>query len=129
MAVLKFESLSCRIDGVFAPVGTAPTARPINFRVILPASWNRRAAQLGGGGINGVIPNLTGVEFGAAGSSPGTGGHHLRRVARATDDSTSPYDTPNRRRITSPRYRKIFLSVAAMKSRLASRPRIPSGGV
>jgi len=59
----------CRIDGVFAPVDTAPTARPINFRVILPASWNRRAAHLGGGGINGVIPNLTGVEFGAAGPS------------------------------------------------------------
>jgi feruloyl esterase len=59
----------CRIDGVFAPVDTASTARPINFRVILPASWNRRAAQLGGGGINGIIPNLTGVEFGAAGPS------------------------------------------------------------
>ena len=59
----------CRIDGMFAPVDTAPTARPINFRVILPASWNRRAAHLGGGGINGVIPNLTGVEFGAAGPS------------------------------------------------------------
>ena len=36
---------------------------------ILPASWNRRAAQLGGGGINGVIPNLTGGEFGAGGPS------------------------------------------------------------
>jgi feruloyl esterase len=59
----------CRIDGIFAPVDPGPTARPINFRVILPASWNRRAAQLGGGGINGVIPNLTGVEFGAAGPS------------------------------------------------------------
>ena len=59
----------CRVDGVFAPVDTAATARPINFRVVLPASWNRRAAQLGGGGINGVIPNLTGVEFGSAGPS------------------------------------------------------------
>ena len=48
----------CRVDGVFAPVDTAPTARPINFRVILPASWNRRAAQMGGGGNNGIIPNL-----------------------------------------------------------------------
>src|SRR5437667_6936634 len=25
----------CRVDGVFAAVDTAPTARPINFRVIL----------------------------------------------------------------------------------------------
>ena len=36
------------------------TSRPINFSVALPASWSRRAAQLGGGGMNGVVPNLTG---------------------------------------------------------------------
>jgi len=57
----------CRIDGVFAPVDTAPTARVINFRVILPASWNHRGAQLGGGGMNGIIPNVAGGEFGAGG--------------------------------------------------------------
>ena len=50
----------CRVNGTIAPVDTSPTARPINFSVVLPASWNRRAAQLGGGGMNGVIPNLTG---------------------------------------------------------------------
>ncbi len=50
----------CRVDGFIAAVDTAPTARPINFRVALPASWGHRAAQLGGGGFNGVIPNLTG---------------------------------------------------------------------
>ena len=50
----------CRVDGVMASVDTTSTARPINFRVVLPASWVRRAAQLGGGGNNGVIPNLTG---------------------------------------------------------------------
>ncbi len=59
----------CRVDGVFAPVDTASTARVINFRVILPASWNRRGAQIGGGGINGIIPNLAGGEFGASGPS------------------------------------------------------------
>ena len=52
-----------------------------------------------------------------------------RSQGRRRTAGRSPYDTPNRRRITSPRYRKIFLSVAAMKRRLASRPRIPSGGV
>src|SRR5262249_40042113 len=36
----------------------------INFRVVLPASWTRHAAQLGGAGINGSIPNLTGGEAG-----------------------------------------------------------------
>ena len=50
----------CRVDGVIDPVDTAPTARPINFCVALPAQWSRRAAQLGGGGMNGTIPNLTG---------------------------------------------------------------------
>jgi Tannase and feruloyl esterase len=50
----------CVVDGSMAPVDRAPTAKPILFRVALPASWNRRAAQLGGGGTNGVIPNLSG---------------------------------------------------------------------
>ena len=69
VATLGTVPAHCRIDGVLAPVDTAATARPINFRVILPAAWNRRAAQLGGGGINGIIPNLTGAEFGAGGPS------------------------------------------------------------
>lgn len=50
----------CRVDGVVAAVDPATTSRPINFRVVLPASWVRRSAQLGGGGLNGTIPNLTG---------------------------------------------------------------------
>jgi len=45
------------------------------FRVVARHVWRRGAdadaiaAQLGGGGINGVIPNLTGSEFGSAGPS------------------------------------------------------------
>jgi feruloyl esterase len=49
----------CRVNGTMAPVDTASTAKPINFSVVLPASWGHRAAQFGGGGINGVVPNLT----------------------------------------------------------------------
>jgi feruloyl esterase len=56
----------CRVDGVIEPVDTAATARPINFAVALPAQWSGRAVQLGGGGMNGTIPNLTG------GSGPGS---------------------------------------------------------
>jgi feruloyl esterase len=56
----------CRVDGVIEPVDTSATARPINFAVALPAQWSRRAVQLGGGGMNGTIPNLTG------GSGPGS---------------------------------------------------------
>ena len=57
----------CRVNGTMTPIDTAPTSRPINFSVVLPASWSRRAAQLGGGGMNGVVPNLTG---GPGGTSP-----------------------------------------------------------
>jgi hypothetical protein len=52
----------CAIDGSMAPVDQAPTARPIEFRVVLPASWNRRAVQMGGGGMNGRVPPLTATD-------------------------------------------------------------------
>jgi hypothetical protein len=56
----------CSVKGAMAPVD--PNAKPINFQVVFPASWSRRAAQLGGGGMNGSIPNLAGgVDMG-----PGT---------------------------------------------------------
>jgi hypothetical protein len=54
------NSAYCTVNGSMAPVSRESTARPINFRVVLPAAWSRRAAQLGGGGMNGMIPNLLG---------------------------------------------------------------------
>jgi feruloyl esterase len=45
----------CTVDGSMAPID--PAAKPINFRVVFPASWTLRAAQFGGGGINGIIPS------------------------------------------------------------------------
>jgi len=59
----------CRVNGAIAPVDTHGTARPINFSVVLPATWSGRAAQLGGGGMNGFVPNLTGGGPGASGPS------------------------------------------------------------
>jgi len=59
----------CRVNGSVAPIDTSSTARPINFSVVLPATWSRRAAQLGGGGMNGFVPNLTGGGPGASGPS------------------------------------------------------------
>ncbi|HTR01524.1 MAG TPA: tannase/feruloyl esterase family alpha/beta hydrolase [Candidatus Acidoferrum sp.] len=50
----------CRIDGHLDPVDTSATARPIKFGVVLPASWNGRAIHLGGGGMNGTVPQLVG---------------------------------------------------------------------
>jgi feruloyl esterase len=48
------------VDGQILPVD--PKARPINFRVALPARWVRRGLQLGGGGMNGTIPGVTGAD-------------------------------------------------------------------
>jgi feruloyl esterase len=60
----------CEIDGSIAPATPDTHARPIAFRVWLPASWNHRAAQQGGGGMNGSIPDLTGRAYPINGQSP-----------------------------------------------------------
>ncbi|HET9218608.1 MAG TPA: tannase/feruloyl esterase family alpha/beta hydrolase [Terriglobia bacterium] len=54
----------CTVNGSMAPVDRALTAKPINFQVAFPPTWSGRAAQLGGGGMNGSIPALTGSPFG-----------------------------------------------------------------
>ena len=41
------------VEGSIIPVD--PQGWPINFRVLLPASWSQRAMQAGGGGMNGTI--------------------------------------------------------------------------
>lgn len=41
------------VEGSILPVD--PNGWPINFRVLLPASWSFRAIQSGGGGMNGSI--------------------------------------------------------------------------
>ena len=52
------------MTGRIAPVD--PAAPPINFHVNLPTSWNRKLAQMGGSGSNGVIPVAltTGMHWG-----------------------------------------------------------------
>lgn len=67
------------VEGAILPVDSK--SKPINFRVMLPASWSRRAAQMGGGGMNGSIPNLMGRElngrFATYGSDSGHQGFGL----------------------------------------------------
>ncbi|MCA0851519.1 tannase/feruloyl esterase family alpha/beta hydrolase [Salipiger thiooxidans] len=46
----------CRVEGAMAPID--PDAPDILFAVALPEAWSGRAAQIGGGGDNGVIPNI-----------------------------------------------------------------------
>ncbi len=48
------------VEGSIAP--RDPKGKPINFRVLLPASWSRRAIQMGGGGFNGFVPMLRGEQ-------------------------------------------------------------------
>src|SRR5262245_20301443 len=47
----------CKVLGAIAPVN--PNAPPANFQVNLPADWNGKAVQYGGGGSNGVL--ITGL--------------------------------------------------------------------
>lgn len=47
----------CTLLGAIAPVD--PDAPPIRFQINLPAQWNGRAVQYGGGGFNGVL--ITGL--------------------------------------------------------------------
>ena len=58
------------VEGAILPMD--PDGKPINFRVILPASWSRRAIQRGGGGMNGSI-TVGGGGFGGGrgASTPG----------------------------------------------------------
>jgi feruloyl esterase len=48
----------CKIRGAIAPVD--PSTPPINFEVNLPAAWNAKSVQYGGGGFNGVL--ITGLD-------------------------------------------------------------------
>lgn len=48
----------CLVTGAIAPVD--PAAPDIQFRIALPANWNGKALMLGGGGLDGVIPDVTG---------------------------------------------------------------------
>jgi len=50
----------CMVNGRLLPVDESPTARPIRFGVAMPAVWNGRSIQMGGGGMNGTVPALAG---------------------------------------------------------------------
>ena len=59
----------CRVLGRIAPVD--PAAPPILFQVNLPAQWNGRSLQYGGGGFNGVLVTGLGLPPAARFDQPG----------------------------------------------------------
>jgi dienelactone hydrolase len=49
----------CKVTGIVKPKN--PSSPSLEFQVNLPATWNRRALQMGGGGYNGtLVTGLTG---------------------------------------------------------------------
>src|SRR6202035_468703 len=72
----------CSVNGVMAPVDHAPNAKPINFQVAFPATWNGRAVQLGGGGMNGSIPMLAGPPLAQGSVTYGSDSGHQTSFGR-----------------------------------------------
>lgn len=78
------------VEGSIMPVD--PNGWPINFRVILPATWSQRGLQQGGGGMNGTItananPSLLNKGFALYGSD---GGHQAQGMGPRAAQSTLP---------------------------------------
>lgn len=60
----------CQIIGAIQPVDAG--APPIQFQVNVPTRWNQKTIQVGGGGLNGSIPNSLSVIAAAGGSLNGS---------------------------------------------------------
>jgi len=81
------------VEGSIMPVD--PMGWPINFRVVLPASWSIRGMQQGGGGMNGMIttstdPVLLNKGFALYGSD---GGHQASGMGPRAPQSQSTLPT------------------------------------
>jgi hypothetical protein len=79
----------CKVLGSVAAIDAAAT--PILFGINLPEPWNRKVAQLGGGGLNGTLTASTGPIFnGPPGSAP-----LARGYATVATDGGHPAATPD----------------------------------
>ena len=76
----------CLVTGQLQPVDTSSTAQPIRFAVALPAMWNRRAIQLGGGGMNGTVPRVAGADLRQGYVSYGSDSGHANDPKWALND-------------------------------------------
>lgn len=48
----------CRVTGVISPID--PKAPDIQFALALPKTWNGKAMMVGGGGLDGYVPDVSG---------------------------------------------------------------------
>ena len=79
------------MNGAIAPVDKAPNAKPINFQVALPSSWNGRSVELGGGGMNGSIPGLAGQQLSQGYVTYGSdSGHQMAGFGRGPGGAKGP---------------------------------------
>src|SRR5688572_3011946 len=76
----------CLVSGRLLPVDTSATAQPIRFAVALPALWNRRAIQLGGGGMNGTVPRVAGSDLRQGYATYGSDSGHANDPKWALND-------------------------------------------
>ena len=74
------------------PVDRAANAKPINFQVAFPSTWNGRAVQLGGGGMNGTIPMLAGAPLGQGFVAYGSDSGHQASFGRGPARAEGPSD-------------------------------------
>lgn len=76
----------CLVTGRLQPIDTSSTAQPIRFAVALPALWNRRAIQLGGGGMNGTVPRVAGSDLRQGYATYGSDSGHANDPKWALND-------------------------------------------
>jgi feruloyl esterase len=74
------------VNGRLQPVDTISTAQPIRFAVALPAAWNGRAIQLGGAGMNGIVPRVGGGDLRQGYATYGSDSGHANDPKWALND-------------------------------------------
>lgn len=82
----------CKLVGRIAPVD--PKAEPIGFQVNLPAAWNGRSVQYGGGGFNGTLISALGLVPGARYDTPAPLAQGYATVGTDSGHLTKPGQPP-----------------------------------
>ena len=83
---------SCRVLGRIAPLN--PGSPPILFQVNLPAQWNGRSLQYGGGGFNGTLTTALGLPPAQRFDSPSPLAQGFVTVGTDSGHQAGPSDIP-----------------------------------